>query len=272
MKTAIIIICCVLALLLVLTILYVLSLRTGRRRAVAAPFAKAVYAHRGYHNEEKGVPENSLTAFSLAVADGYGIELDVHLSKDDVPVVFHDPTLTRMCGVDARICDFTVEELKKFTLSGVSGEKIPTLEEVLSLVGGRVPLCVEIKSEYRPITTCETAQKLLDNYGGAYCVECFDPRVVRWYKKNRPQVVRGLLSDIFRNYRGIKFRLLSAMAFNFICTPDFISYNFERRKSLPFRIVRKIYHPYTFAWTPRNDEEAAGCYDFDTLIFENLRL
>ena len=75
---------------------------------------------------------------------GYGIELDVQLTKDDVPVVFHDFTLQRVCAAAGKIRDFTLEELKQFRLDGTK-EAIPTLAEVLQLVDGQVPLLVEMK-------------------------------------------------------------------------------------------------------------------------------
>ena len=89
------------------------------------------YAHRGLHDNQSEAPENSLAAFRKAVEAGFGIELDIQLSKDRIPVVFHDFTLKRVCGAPGKVCDYTYEELQKFSLCG-SGQKIPTLEEVLS--------------------------------------------------------------------------------------------------------------------------------------------
>ena len=103
------------------------------------------YAHRGLHSET--VPENSLPAFKLAVEHGYGMELDVQITADGVPVVFHDNTLSRMCGIDRGIHDYTLEELEQFALAGHEDIHIPTLASVLELVGGKVPLVVEIKAQ-----------------------------------------------------------------------------------------------------------------------------
>ena len=98
-----------------------------------------LYAHRGLFDNETDAPENSLRAVEKAVENGYGIEFDVQLSKDEVPVVFHDFTLKRMCGVEGKVCDYTVEELQTMTLKD-SEQTIPTLEQVLAAVGGKVPL------------------------------------------------------------------------------------------------------------------------------------
>ncbi|MDY3845676.1 MAG: glycerophosphodiester phosphodiesterase family protein [Eubacteriales bacterium] len=276
MKITLIVIIAVFALFAIISALYVLSLGTAKKRPQGGEFARVNYAHRGCHDKEKGIPENSLLAFDKAVELGYGIELDVQLSKDGVPVVFHDYTLNRVCGIDGRVCDFTAQELGKFSLCGIENETVPTFAQVLERIGGRVPLLVEIKAEFSAIETTVAAQKLLDGYSGKYCVESFNPFVIRWYKKNRPNTVRGLLSDMFKRNSSVpkitvKHRILRSMSLNFICKPDFISYNFMNKNSLPMRLVRKIYRPYTFAWTPRNAEDVKNCEGFDALIFENVR-
>ena len=81
-----------------------------------APFWGVNFAHRGLHTRDKSVPENSMEAFRLAAEAGYGIELDVQLSKDGQVVVFHDDTLSRVCGVDGRVDEKTYEELRQLSL------------------------------------------------------------------------------------------------------------------------------------------------------------
>ena len=146
--------------LLLLLLLYLLSLRTQRRRAAAAPFMAWSYAHRGLH--DGSLPENSLAAFEAACAAGYGIELDVQLSRDGVPVVFHDATLDRVCGRPGRVADFTAAELGSMPLCGRAEHTIPTLAAVLRLVDGRVPILVEIKASGK-ILMIETKGDHLDN-------------------------------------------------------------------------------------------------------------
>ena len=116
------------------------------------------YAHRGLHDNQTDAPENSLKAFQLAVEAGYGIEMDVQLSKDEVPVVFHDETLKRMCGTEGKVWEYTLEELQKMKLAD-SDETIPTFQEVLELVGGKVPLIVEYKLDVPSTEVCEIADK-----------------------------------------------------------------------------------------------------------------
>ena len=126
----------------VLLVLYAFLTYPGKRRDISPELLGTQYAHRGLHDAEH--PENSLSAFALAVKNGYGIELDVRLSKDGVLVVFHDDTLDRVAGIPGKVIDFTAKELSEMRLGG-SEEGIPTLAEVLDLVNGRVPLLVEIK-------------------------------------------------------------------------------------------------------------------------------
>ena len=114
----------------------------GRRPGVMEKYKKIKYAHRGLHGES--IPENSLAAFAEAKRAGYGVELDVRLSRDGRLVVFHDDTLLRMCGVDGKVSDYTYGELSKMRLLGTD-EKIPLFSQVLDLLGGEVALLVEIK-------------------------------------------------------------------------------------------------------------------------------
>lgn len=131
----------ILSLLLILAILYMIAIAPARR-PLGEPFVSTKYAHRGLHDKE--LPENSLAAFGAAVDRGFGIELDVRLTKDGVLVVFHDDTLTRMCGVDKRVSELTLDEIKELKLAG-SEYGVPTLEEFLDCVGGKVPLLIELK-------------------------------------------------------------------------------------------------------------------------------
>ncbi len=238
-----------------------------------APFLRWLYAHRGLHDNGGDAPENSLRAFQRAVEAGYGIELDVQLSKDQVPVVFHDFTLERVCGAKGRVCDLTWEELEKLSLCGTD-QRIPRLEEALSLVDGRVPLIIELKIEETDISVCPVVDGLLSKYGGMYCIESFNPLGVFWYRRNRRRVVRGQLSDAF--YREGEYMepihfFLQNLLFNWLAKPDFIAYNRKYPKTLPFRLCRSLYGCTAAAWTIRSEEELreAG-NDFDFFIFDSF--
>ena len=116
-------------------VLMPLALATPGRatRRQKAPFKGVNFAHRGLHSRDKTVPENSLEAFRLAARAGYGIELDVRLSRDGQVVVFHDDTLARVCGVQKRVDELDYAELKKLKLCGQDAG-IPLFSEALEVV------------------------------------------------------------------------------------------------------------------------------------------
>lgn len=162
------------------------------RKPDKSAFQTRFFAHRGLHENGTAHPENSLPAIRRAVEEGYGIEFDIQVTKDGVPVVFHDFTLRRMCGQKGRVCDYTLQELSQFRLLDC-GERIPTFKEALKAVDGRVPLIIEMKMEYFDLRVCRAADQLLREYKGVYCIESFNPLVLLWYRKNRPDVMRGQL-------------------------------------------------------------------------------
>jgi len=233
------------------------------------------YAHRGLHNNKAGIPENSLAAFEKAAAAGYGIELDVHLTKDKIPVVFHDDTLDRVCGVPGRPEDRTYEELAALRLYGTE-ERIPKLEEVLDLVGGRVPLIVEMKIPLTDISVCAYADQLLRKYEGVYCIESFNPLGLLWYRRNNPDVIRGQLSkDFIRNggkgERTVVHWALKNLLFNFLTKPDFIAYDYKGAQRLSRRICRYLYKNLSIAYTIKSQEQLDRFVnDFDLFIFEQF--
>lgn len=225
------------------------------RRAAVKPFLRP-YAHRGLWGE--GVPENSLAAFRAAVEHGFAIELDVQLSKDGTVMVFHDYTLKRMCGKDVLLSDLTVAELDAYTLGGTD-EPIPTFAEVLELVGGRVPLLVELKGESTNASLCPAVAALLDRYEGPYCVESFNPMLLRWFKKNRGQVVRGLLStDLIKEKKNgsrvLNFAL-SALLLTFLCRPSFHAWDQHHPHRPALRLGIKIFGAASFVYTVKNQAD-----------------
>ena len=261
-----------------LTGLYLLAIMprmTGKPDG--APFHKKLFAHRGLHDNNSMAPENSMAAFEKAVEAGYGIELDVQLTKDGVPVVFHDFTLSRMCGVPGLVKDYTFKEIRKFRLLG-SDEKIPSFKEFLKMVGGRVPLIVEYKSEDFDMRVCEKVDPMLRRYKGIYCIESFNPLILLWYRRHRPEVMRGQLSDSFIHepqYRSpikgasmLPFQFLLA---NFLSKPDFIAYNHLYEGNISRKLCRKLYKAKAAAWTIQSQEQlsrAAG--EFDVFIFDSF--
>lgn len=242
-------------------------------KADKTPFMGVLYAHRGLHDNDSDAPENSMAAFRKAVEGGYGIEFDVQLSKDRVPVVFHDFTLERMCGINGKVCDYTYEELSHFTLCD-SKEQIPCLEEVLGLIDGQVPLIIEYKIEWMDGQVCRVADEILQNYPGDYCIESFNPIGVFWYRKNRPDVMRGQLADAFysrKEYTGKLYLLLQNLLFNFLTKPDFVAYNHKEANRLSRRLCRNLYRNTAVAWTIKSEEELTKAgKEFDLFIFDSF--
>ena len=153
------------------------------------------YAHRGLHG--KGIPENSMAAFRAALEGGYGIELDVHLLADGNLAVIHDASLKRTAGADVQIEDLTAEDLAHYRLEGTD-EKIPLFRDVMALYEGKAPMIVELKPmNGNHAALAEAACEILKDYQGIYCMESFDPRCIAWLRKNRPEIIRGQLTENF---------------------------------------------------------------------------
>ena len=263
-----------LAVLAVLIILYLgmIAPRMGKRPDYSALFGWH-YAHRGLHDNEGEAPENSMAAFRKAVEAGYGIELDVQLSKDRIPVVFHDETLKRVCGAEGKVRDYTYEELKQFTLCQ-SQEQIPRLADFLEMVDGRVPLIIEIKIHERASVVCEKADALIREYKGAYCIESFHPMAVKWYREHRPEVIRGQLSANFKKSgkeETAAMFLVHYLLTNFLCRPDFIAFDHHHKNSFSRVVNRYLFGALSVAWTIRSQEELAQAEPaFDLFIFEGF--
>ncbi len=214
------------------------------------------YAHRGLFDNDGGVPENSMAAFDMAVKNGYGIELDVQLTKDGEVVVFHDYDLKRACGVDAKLSDLTLDELQSYGLFGTE-YKIPTLADVLDLVDKKVPLLVELKGEDSNTALCHSVSALLTLYDGEYSVESFNPLLLRWFKINRPQIARGqLVTNLLKEKKSGFFLdfALTHMLLNFLSRPDFIAADEKHLRNASVRICTSIFGAKLFVWTVRSKE------------------
>ena len=171
------------------------------RVPLPASLLRLPIAHRGYHDHQNGVIENSLSAFSAAIAAGYAIELDVQRSADDAAIVFHDDDMDRLTGATGAFRDFGAAELGRTVLRG-STDRIPTLKDVLALVAGRVPLLIEIKENWN---TMEDTDGRLENavaadlvgYAGPVAVMAFNPHCIARMARLAPDVPRGLTTEAY---------------------------------------------------------------------------
>ena len=221
-------------------------------------------AHRGLHNEK--CPENSIGAFRRAIRKGYIIELDVHILKDGTIVVFHDDDLNRMCKKKIKLKDSTYEEIKSIKLKKTN-YTIPTLKQVLEIIDGQVPVIVEMKFDRKAGILEKEVVKILDNYKGKFCVKSFNPKSVMWFKKHRPNYIRGLL--ISNNNKTLKQKLLHSKLIFKICKPDFISCNYllHNNKNIKKYMQKKP----VIAWTIRTENNLKKYKDkFYNLIVEKL--
>lgn len=164
-------------------------------------FTEAPIAHRALHDTSQGILENSPGAVRRAVQAGYGVEVDVQLSADGVAMVFHDDTLDRLTVTQGLVKGRTAQELQDIHLKA-SDDTIPTLAQVLEMVGGRVPILIELKDQSGGLEehddTLERAVAAdLAGYDGPAAVMSFNPYVVNAMREHAPDVPRGLVTSGF---------------------------------------------------------------------------
>ena len=222
-------------------------------------------AHRGLWNDN--IIENSIPAYINAVKHGFAIEIDLYLSKDDVLFSFHDINLKRMTGVDALITDKIYDEIKALRLLG-SELSVPTFDEVLSAVDGKVPLLIEIKDQ--PNKTCvDKTVNRLKSYKGEFALQSFNPLYIKRIKKLAPTFLRGVLGTEIKQQDKSKFTnfIIRKMPLNFLVKPDFISYSYS---GLPLK-KRKVKNKAVIAWTVTDNNTATALTPFvDNIIFEHF--
>ena len=225
-------------------------------------------AHKGLH--DKTHPENSLSAFERAINAGYPIELDIQMIADGTIVVFHDESLSRLTGNDGYIRFLNKADLDLLTLTG-SKEKIPTLEEVLNFVNGRVPLLIEIKNQGKVGEMEKKVIELLANYNGQFAVQAFNPFVLEYFYKHAPSIPRGQLAGYLLDTKLSFFKRYAAkrmIANKKISHPDFIAYE---AKHLPCRFVKKYKQLPLLAWTVKSQSEYLRVVKYcDNVIFEGF--
>lgn len=259
-------------LLLALVLLFLWLTKPGRRKCGIDKYKTVKFAHRGLH--DSGRAENSMSAFRAAKEAGFGIELDVRLSKDGELVVFHDSSLNRVCAREGMVIDFTAAELASMRLSDTA-DTIPTFREVLELIGGDVPLLIEIKMEPGESGIAEKLAEVIKGYKGEYIIESFNPLALRVVKKLMPKVPRGILSMVYsedEKYKGkFLYWLLENLLLNFLARPDFIAYEKHGSKNYVLRYIRRTHGTPLFAWTVKSEEEEVRSVSdgFDSIIFEN---
>ena len=223
-------------------------------------------SHRGIHDNTR-VYENTLESFKIAIKKKYIIELDIHLTKDNKIIVFHDYNAKRMTNINLIVEKATYQELNNQSIL-----HIPTLEEVLHLVRGKVPLLIEIKQNSKVGTLEEKLMNILKEYKGEFAIQSFNIMTLYWFRKHYPHILRGQLSY---NYKKVKMNriakvLLKNMFFNFLTKPNFISYKYNE---LPIKKLKKYRKKgvILLAWTINNKDDFNKYKDYyDNLICEKI--
>ncbi|HEX9932591.1 MAG TPA: glycerophosphodiester phosphodiesterase family protein [Allosphingosinicella sp.] len=222
------------------------------------------FAHRGLHGAD--IVENCRAAFEAAVAAGHGIELDVQASRDGEAIVFHDYDLERLTGQPGRVRDRTAAELQEIAVRG-SGERIPTLLDIVHLIDSRVPMLIEVKAPSRRVAAlCASVLRAVRDYRGYMAVMSFNPEVGRWFWNNGRGISRGLVvteRNRGRVHGGAERRLSLWRA-----RPHFLAYDIEALPSAFAREQRRRGLP-VLTWTVRGVEQRqrAAAYA-DQIIYE----
>lgn len=257
--------------LMILIYLFMLAPRMTQRRRMK-PFLENYWAHRGLHSMEKGIPENSMAAFKMAVKEGMGIELDVHMTKDRRLVVFHDDTLERVCGKPGQVEEMVYRELEECHLCGTS-ERIPLFSDVLRYVNGRVPLLIEVKLPSKNTEICVHLTEQLKEYNGPYLVQSFNCLVLGWLKRHRADILRGQLSsDLVKSDKTPHYLLRFCVKYllsNCYTRPDFISYKLTDTDNISLWLIQHLFLAPVAVWTVRSAQAMAEArMRFNMYIFE----
>ncbi|MFJ5368910.1 glycerophosphodiester phosphodiesterase family protein [Bosea sp. CER48] len=236
-------------------------------------------AHRGLHELAAGVIENSASAAEAAIAGGFGIECDVQLTADGDAVVFHDFVLDRLTGESGAVVERKADALSRIVLKG-SSDRIPTLSGFLDLIGGRVPLVIEIKSRFdgNLALTRRTAEVLAGYKSHPIVIKSFDPDIVTALREIAPEIPRGIVAMNAYDYGDYdslspvrKHALANLLHFT-ESQPHFLSWKVVDLESAAPYLCRNALGMPLMSWTVRTPEERQRAAQFaDQMVFEGFR-
>ena len=238
--------------------------------------ARYDFANGGLHDYYAGIPESSMPAVHEAMEKGYGVKLDVRLTRDGIPVVFPDEDLWRLCGEEGSVEETKWSDLKRLTLQETE-EPVCTLEDVLYKIDSQVPVLLNlISKKHNYGVLCSNVTDILETYDGVFAVESSDFHVLRWLKEYEPEVLRGQIykkqiysgKDILGTiYSFAKNYLLT----NCIASPDFISVGLQDRNSISLRYCRLLYHvPCVYSVISTEDDYETARMDDAVVVFEGI--
>lgn len=233
-------------------------------------------AHRGYHDRAERRIENTLPAVAAAIDHKFAVEVDLQLTADGRVVVFHDKVLDRLTESTGRLDQKSLAEAKAAKFRETDA-RIPTLEELLDLVDGRVPLVIELKSNWTGDRRLEQAvAAILATYSGPAAVMSFDPASMAAMRRLAPGLPRGLIADHFDGgldwghlspARRFALRHLLAAA---TVWPDFVSYGIKALPANAPLLFRHLGLPL-ITWTIRTPADRAKARQYtDQITFEGF--
>ena len=226
---------------------------------------KRPVAHRGYHDMNDKVWENTLSAFQRAVDHGYTIECDVHLTADNEVIVFHDNDLRRLARQEGFVWQKTAAEMRALSIGGTT-DYAPLLQEMLALVRGRVPLVVELKGiPGHDAGLVEAVGRILNAYSGKVAIMSFDHWLIRDFPKYMPDLPHGLTAwgtqtqEIEQHF---------SMLANGI---DFVSYAVDHLPNPFISFVRERLKMPVITWTVREEAWVKHTFEYaDQMTFEGF--
>ncbi len=241
-------------------------------------------AHRGLHDPRQGIIENTGAAFDAAIAGGFGIECDLQPARSGVPIVFHDETLDRLIeGRSGLVRDLDADEAAELSVKGSKTKGVLTYQAFLDLIAGRVPLLVEIKSDWHApdAVFLETIARLSLAYRGPLALMSFDPGIMARMRELAPSIPRGIVSGAYQTAEGVpwhgdvlseerRFRLANLLESG-PAAPSFYAYDIRSLPTPVTRFVREVLRLPLFSWTVRTEaQRLLAAEHADALIFENL--
>lgn len=226
------------------------------------------FAHRGLHGP--GAVENSRAAFEAAIQAGHGVETDVQVSKDGVAMVFHDYELDRLTRKSGLVIERKAAKLETIKFKD-GDETVPRLTEMLDLIDGRAPVLIELKAKSRKVKKlCRSVASALADYAGEAAIMSFNPEVGRWFLRNAPRIVRGLVITE-REEVSLTARLKGAMQRSlsvFRAEPQFLAYDIRDLPSAFADSLREQGMP-VLTWTVRTEgDRARAAQGADQIIYE----
>ncbi|MFD1332485.1 glycerophosphodiester phosphodiesterase family protein [Methylopila musalis] len=234
-------------------------------------------AHRGLHDRAAGVIENTPSAVAAAVERGFGVEIDVQSSAEGEAVVFHDATLERLTEDSGAVAERPLARLREIALRDCA-DRIMTLDECIELVGGRVPLVIEVKTSRSGDTRlARRVAEIAGRRGGPLAIKSFDPRALVLARQLAPHIPRGVVGEAFANadphwahLTGAQ-RLFARNILHWRATrPDFLSWNVRDLERFAVRAARRSGRP-VMTWTVRTpDDVAKAAAGADQIVFEGF--